>query len=94
MKVRVTIPDIAGRSIDETVTGTNADEVLGQAKARVAKELGWKGLFLHAMPTLTFAQETIRRYNIAYGTHYDLPQNGEEFLKLGQDLGYLTILPD
>ncbi len=47
MKVRVTM-DVSGRHIDETLTGTSADDVLAQAKARVAKELGWKGLFLNA----------------------------------------------
>ena len=93
MKVRVTM-EVAGRSVDETVTGADADDVLTQAKARVAKELGWKGLFLHAMPTLTFAHEAVRRYNGAYDTHYDLPQSAGEFLKLGQDLGYFTILPE
>ena len=38
MKVRVTM-EVAGRSIDETVTGADADDVLTQAKARVAAEL-------------------------------------------------------
>ena len=93
MKVRVTM-EMAGRTVDETVTGTDADDVLSQAKARVARELGWKGLFLNAMPTLTFAQEAVRRYNAASGTHYDVPQSADDFLKLGQDLGYFTILPD
>ena len=93
MKVRVTM-EAAGRKLDETLTGTDADDILSQAKARVAKELGWKGLFLNAMPTLTFAQEAVRRYNSASGTHYDLPQSADDFLKLGQDLGYFTILPE
>lgn len=86
--------DIAGRHIDETVNGTNAEDVLTQAKARAASELGWKGLFLKAMPTLTFAQEAVRRYNSAFGTEYAIPQTADEFLQLGQDLGYLTVLPD
>ena len=94
MKVRVKIPDIAGRSVDETVTGANADDILTQAKARVAKELGWKGLFLSAMPTATFAQEAVRRYNAAYDTHYTLPHNADEFFQWGEDLGYITILPE
>ncbi len=93
MKVRVKM-DMAGRSVDEVVTGKDADDVLSQAKARVARELGWKGLFLHAMPTMTFAQEAVRRYNGAYGAHYDLPQTSDEFLKLGQDMGYFTVLPE
>jgi hypothetical protein len=94
MKVRVTIPEIAGRKVDETVIGTDAQDVLAQAKARVAKELGWKGLFLSAMSPLTFAQEAVKRYNSAYGTQYAIPQSPDEFLKLGQDMGYITLLPD
>ncbi|MBV9850160.1 MAG: hypothetical protein JO250_10845 [Armatimonadetes bacterium] len=93
MKVRVTM-EIAGRQVNETVTGKDADDVLTQAKARVAAELGWKGMFLRAMPTVTFAQEAVRRYNKAYDTHYDLPHSADEFLKLGQDLGYFTLLPE
>jgi hypothetical protein len=91
MTVRVTM-DVAGRQIDETLTGKDADDVLAQAKARVAKELGLKGLFLHAISPLTFAQEAVRRYNGAYGTQYALPQSSDEFLRLGQDLGYVTII--
>lgn len=93
MKVHVNM-EIAGRHVDETVIGTDADEILGQAKARVAKELGWKGLFLHAMPTLTFAQEAVRRYNSAFDTHYDLPHSVNDFFRWGQDLGYITVLPE
>ena len=35
---------VAGRQVDETLSGPNADDILAQAKARVTKELGWKGL--------------------------------------------------
>jgi hypothetical protein len=94
MKVRVTIPEIAGRRVDETVTGIDASDVLAQAKARVAKELGWKGLFLNAMSPLMFAQEAVKRYNAAYKTTYAIPSSADEFLQLGQDMGYITILPD
>ena len=93
MKVRVKM-DIAGHSVDEVVDGKDADDILRQAKSQVARELGWKGMFLHAMPTLTFAQEAVRRYNSAYQTHFDVPQNTDEFLKLGQDMGYFTLLPE
>ena len=93
MKVRVTM-DVAERHVDETLTGTDAADILSQAKARVARELGWKGFFLSAMSPLTFAQEAVRRYNGAYGTQYALPETPDEFLALGQTLGYLTVLPE
>ena len=86
--------EVAGRRIDEALTGPNADDVLAQAKARVAKELGWKGLFLSAMTPLGFAQKAVELYNGSHQTKYALPQSADEFLKLGQDLGYIAILPD
>jgi hypothetical protein len=93
MKVRVTM-NIAGQQIDETLTGADAEDVLAQAKARVAKELGWKGLFLNAMTPLSFAQKAVGLYNSANHTTYALPQTAEEFLRLGQDLDYIQILPE
>ena len=91
MKVQVTM-EIAGRRIDEIAEGADAEEILSDAKARVASELGWKGLFLRAMPTLTFAQEAVRRYNMAYNTQYELPNSCDEFFSWGRDLGYIKIL--
>jgi len=93
MKVRVTM-EVMGRKIDEVLTGPDADDVLAQAKARVAKELGWKGLFLSAMTPLGFAQKAVELYNGSHQTKYGLPQSADEFLRLGQDLGYITLLPD
>ena len=63
-------------------------------KARVAKELGWKGLFLSAMTPLGFAQKGVELYNNAHHTTYAPPQSADEFLRLGQDLDYIQILPD
>lgn len=92
MKVRVTM-DIAGRHIDELLTGGSADDVLAQAKAHVARELGWRGLFLNAMSPLGFAHKAVELYNGAHQTRYALPKTADEFLRLGQDLGYITLLP-
>ena len=86
--------NVAGRQIDETLTGSDADDVLAQAKARVAKELGWKGLFLNALTPLGFAQKAIELYNGAHRTSYAAPQSAGEFFALGQDLGYITVLPE
>lgn len=93
MKVRVTMT-VAGRAIDETLSGPDADNVLTQAKARVTKELGWKGLFLNALSPLGFAQKAVELYNSAHKTTYALPQSADEFFRLGQDLGYITVLPE
>lgn len=91
MKVRIQMP-VAGRDIDEILTGSNAEDVLAQAKSRVAKELGWKGLFLNAMSPLGFAQKAVELYNGANATQYAIPQSADEFLSLGQDLSYISIL--
>ncbi len=85
---------VAGRDIDQELTGTDAEDILAQAKAHVAKELGWKGLFLSAMTPLGFAQKAIELYNSSHQTTYASPQSAEEFLHLGQDLGYITQLPE
>lgn len=92
MKVRVTM-SVAGRHIDQTLTGANAEDVLAQAKAHVARELGWKGLFLHGLTPLAFAQKAVELYNSAHQTRYALPQSADEFIRLGQDLGYITLVP-
>ena len=91
MKVRITM-DVAGRHVDETLSGPDADDVLAQAKARVAKELGWKGLFLNAMTPLAFAQKAVALYNSAHQTSYAEPKSADEFFVLGKDLGYITVL--
>ena len=93
MKVRVTM-EVADRKIDEVVTGVNADDILAQAKSRVERELGWKGFFLKAFTPLAFGQEAVRRYNAATDSRYAIPETCDEFLHLGVDLGYFTILAD
>ena len=93
MKVRVNL-EIADRKVDEIVTGRDADDVLAQAKARVEKELGWKGFFLKAMSPMGFAQEVVRRYNAGSGSQYAIPKTADEFLKLGADLGYLQTIDE
>jgi hypothetical protein len=86
--------ELAGQKFDEVLVGRDALDILGQAKDRAAKELGWKGLFLKAMSPISFAQEGVRRYNAAFKTNHPIPQTAEDFLSLGQELGYVTILPD
>jgi hypothetical protein len=93
MKVRITM-ELSGQKIDDVLEGTDANDLLSQAKARVAKSLGWKGLFLNAMTPLAFAQRAVALYNEAHHTQYNAPQSADEFLHLGQDLGYITLLQD
>ena len=85
---------VSGRQIDETLSGPDAEDILAQAKAQVTKELGWKGFFLNALSPLAFAQKAIELYNSAHQTSYAVPSSADEFFSLGQDLGYITILPE
>jgi hypothetical protein len=93
MKVRVRM-DVAGRQVDQTLAGADAEDIVAQAKALVQRELGWKGLFLGAMTPLAFARMAVELYNGSHKTSYALPQSADEFFRLGQDLGYLTVLPE
>ena len=91
MKVRVKF-SIEGHNIDEVMEAKTAEELLLAARDRVAKQIGWKGMFLKAMPAVTFAQEAVKRYNEGFGKSYPLPQTPEEFLKFGEATGYMTVL--
>ncbi|MGO8673565.1 MAG: hypothetical protein ACLQVD_19670 [Capsulimonadaceae bacterium] len=93
MKVHVAM-QVMDHRIDEVVEGTDPEDILAQAKARVERELGWKGLFLKIMSPLGFGQEVVRRYNNATASEYEIPQTPEDFLQLAEDLGYITPLAE
>lgn len=93
MKVRVRF-EVADRSIDETVEGRSAEDLLAMAKARVARELGWKGLFLNAISPLAFAQMAVQRYNDHYKTNHPIPTSAEEFVEFGKMTGNLTVIEE
>ena len=91
MKVRVRF-EMGDKKIDEVVAGASADDLLTQAKARVAKELGWKGMFLNAMSPLQFAQTAVRLYNERFKADHPLPQSADEFFRFGEQTGNITVL--
>jgi hypothetical protein len=93
MKLRVHF-EISDRNIDETVTGETAEEILAEAKNRVARELGWKGVFLHALTTLQFAQLAVKMYNDHHGTDYHSPQSADDFVEFGRRTGNVDVLKD
>jgi len=92
MKMHVKM-EVAGRQIDEIVAGADAEHILGQIKARVTRELGWKGMFLHSLTPLAFAQMAVQRYNAAYQATLPVPATADDFVALGQQIGYVTLLP-
>lgn len=93
MKVRVQL-NLEGRAIDEQVSGNTADDLLVNVKEKVQKALGWKGLVVAAMTPIAFARTAVQLFNERNNTNYGLPNSAEEFVKLGVDLGYVTVLPD
>jgi hypothetical protein len=86
--------ELSGRKIDEVLQGPDATDIVAQAKDRVARDLGWKGMFLNALTPLRFAQEAVVRLNNTHHSHYELPKTNEDFLNLARDLGYVKFLAD
>ena len=91
MKVKVAF-EMGDRKIDEVVDAVSAEDLLVQAKTRVAKELGWRGMVLNAMTPLKFAQTAVSMYNDRFKTTHPMPQTAEEFLRFGEQTGNLTVL--
>ncbi len=92
MKIHVKM-EVAGRQINEPVEGTDAEDILGQIKDRVTRELGWKGKFLLLLTPQAFAQMAVQRYNAAHKAALPVPATADDFLALGQQMGYVTVLP-
>lgn len=93
MKVRVRF-EVAGKEIDEIAEGKDADDLLAQAKARVAAHLGWKGLFLNVMSPLEFARLAVKMYNEHHETSFPVPESAADFVEFGKKTGNLTVLEE
>ena len=92
MKVHVTI-DHPAMSVDEIFSGSNADEVVGAMKARVAKALPFtQRLAVSAASNLMFVQEVVKRYNANQQLNLPIPNSSEEFLQMAQTQGFATIV--
>ena len=93
MKVRAQF-EIADTKVDEIAEGNDAEDLIAQAKARVAKHLGWKGIFLNAMTPLAFAQLAVKLYNDRHSSNYPIPQKAEDFVEFGKETGNLVVLEE
>jgi hypothetical protein len=79
--------------VDELFSGKNAEEIVRQMQSKVASKVNFvMRLAVNALSPLQFSQEAIRRYNDATKKNLPIPQTCEEFLKLGQNEGIVTIL--
>ncbi len=93
MNVRVQL-SVEGREVDEQVSGDTPDDILILAKNKVQSAMGWKGMVVAAMSPISFARTAVKLYNERHNTSYALPDSAKDFIDLGVDLGYVTILPD
>ncbi len=81
--------------VDEIVQGATSEQIVSQMQARVAQEAGFLiGAVVKRMTPLQFAQESIRRYNTAAKDSAPIPQSCDEFLKLGVEKNFATVLPE
>ena len=68
-------------TIDETIEGADAADILRQSKVAVAEKLGFlAGAFVRSMGDVQFAQEVVRRYNSAFEKDCALPSTPDEFV--------------
>jgi len=91
MKVRIKL-EIDERKIDEIFEASSVEDLIKAAQSRVAKELGWKGLFVRALTPLQFAQEAVKQYNVAHTTNVPLPSSLEDFIEFGKGTGHLIVV--
>ena len=86
--------NLEGRSIDEQVSGRTPDDLLANVKDKVQRALGWKGFIVATMSPIAFARTAVQLFNEHNNSQFALPNSAEEFVRLGVDLGYVTVLPD
>jgi hypothetical protein len=94
VKLRVTVA--AGEiKVDEIVEGATAEAIVTKIQQRVAQEAGFiVGGFIRRMTPLQFAQEATKRYNAAANDTAPLPATCDDFVKLGQEKGFATLLEE
>jgi len=79
--------------VDEVFAGPDSQTVVAEMKRLVASRAGLGvRLALAAMSPLQFAQEVARRYAQATGRSVPAPASCDEFLRLGQAEGIVTVL--
>jgi hypothetical protein len=78
--------------VDETFNGATADAIVGQVKARVAKEVPFfMRPMVNGMSNLTFAQEVVKRYNSNTNQNLPSPKTCDEFITMAQEQGIATV---
>ena len=92
MKVRVKTVTPEG-PIDEVFAGPTAEAVVAAMQKAVASRLGFAmRFFVNSMSPSSFAQEVVKRYNQETRKSIPIPKSCDEFLKLGEQEGIVTVL--
>jgi len=92
MKLHVNFEN-GGIKVNEVVEGANAEGVIAAMQKRVAQEAPFLiAAVVKRMPPLAFAQEATRRYNTAAKDNAPIPNTCEEFVALGVDKGFATLV--
>jgi hypothetical protein len=79
--------------VNEVVEGENAEQVVAAMQERAAKQAGFLiGAVIRRMTPLQFAQEATRRYNAAMKDNAPLPQTCDEFVRLGVEKNFASLV--
>ena len=82
-------------TIDETLEGLDAADIIRQSKRAVAAKLGFlAGAVVRSMGDMQFAQEIVRRYNAAFEKNCPLPSTPEEFVSWAIAENLATIVEE
>jgi len=94
MKLRVSLRT-DDMTIDETLEGADAADILHQGKLEVATKLGFlMGGFVRSMGDVQFAQEAVRRYNASFEKDCPLPSTPEEFVTWAVAENLATVIEE
>ena len=90
MQVKVSTPQIV---LDKIFEGVNSEEVVKAMQIEAATHVPF--LLRHlvtGMAPLQFVHEIVRRYNDAMKTNLPSPSSCDEFIQIGVNEGFATIL--
>ncbi len=90
MQVNVSTPQIV---LDKIFTGSNSEEIVKAIQVEAATHAPFLlRKLVTGLPSLQFVREVVRRYNDAMKTNLPSPASCDEFIQIGVNEGFATIL--
>jgi hypothetical protein len=87
--IRLTVSAV---TVDQSIWGKDASEIVHQAKMIVAKRMGGiKGWAVKKMGDMSFARECVKRYDKQFGTVSVAPKDAQAFLQWGINLKLVEV---